>query len=71
MYIVEVRRDGDELAGPMGRMRDWLDAQQIEPRLFEFDGTIFRLEFATAREAAAFAHAFDGQVGGDRGKLAA
>jgi hypothetical protein len=70
MYIVEVRRDADELAGSMGRMRDWLDTQQIEPR-FEFDGTIFRLEFSIAREAAAFAHAFDGQVGSDRNKLAA
>ena len=37
---------------------DWLDAQQIQPILFEFDGRRFRLEFPTARPAAAFARAF-------------
>ncbi|MBV8492025.1 MAG: hypothetical protein JO162_00940 [Alphaproteobacteria bacterium] len=52
-------------------MRDWLDAQEVEPRLFVFDARVFRLEFATAREAALFARAFDGVVGSERQRLAA
>ena len=35
MHIVEVRRDGDALAGPMTEMRDWLDAHSIAPTLFK------------------------------------
>jgi len=71
MHVVEVRRDRSDLAGAMSRMRDWLDAQEVEPRLFVFDARVFRLEFATAREAALFARAFDGVVGSERQRLAA
>ena len=42
MHVVEIRRDSDDLAGPMGRMRDWLDAHEIEPRFFGFDVRVFR-----------------------------
>ena len=62
MHIVEVRRVGDDLVEPMGRMRDWLDAQRMTPRLFEFDAGAFRVAFATVPEAAAFAQAFGGQI---------
>ncbi len=71
MHVVEIRRDSDDLVGPMGRMRDWLDAHEIEPRFFGFDVRVFRLEFATAREAVSFARVFDGWVGGEREMLAA
>jgi hypothetical protein len=71
MHFVELRRDNDDLARSMGRMRDWLDVQEIEPRFFGFDVKVFRLGFATAREAVSFARAFDGWVGGERETLAA
>jgi len=71
MHVVEVRRDGADLAEAMGRMRNWLDVQEIEPRFFGFDARLFRLGFATAREAVSFARAFDGWVGGERETLAA
>ena len=65
MHVVEVRHDGDALAGPMAAMRDWLDAHRIEPSLFNMSigskSVVFRLEFHTAGEAAAFARAFDAE----------
>ena len=65
MYVVKVRRRGDGgLVGPMGRMRNWLDARGIEPRSFRLDRAAFHLEFQTAIEAAAFAGAFSGNVSG-------
>jgi hypothetical protein len=71
MHVVEIRRNGEDLAGPMGRMRDWLDIHESEPKFFGFDARFFRVAFATAREAVAFARAFDGWVGGERETLAA
>jgi len=66
MQIVEVRRDGDDLAGPMAQMRTWLDGMGIQPTLFRMSlvpgGTLFRLEFAATREAVAFARAQGGTV---------
>ena len=65
MYVVKVRRRGDGgLVGPMTRMRNWLDARRIEPRVFQFDRAAFHLEFQTATEAAAFAGAFGGDSSG-------
>ena len=52
MHIVEVHRSGKDLVEPMGRMRDWLDAQRMTPRLFEFNASAFRVAFATARDRA-------------------
>ena len=66
MYIVEVRRGGDDLAGPMNQMRTWLDAKRVEPVVFQLSiipgGTVFRVEFRSAREATAFARALAGRV---------
>ena len=67
MHIVEVRRVGRDLAGPMGRMRSWLDDHQILPRLFQLRRVVFHLEF----EAIAFAGAFDGRVIGTSNARAA
>ena len=71
MHIVEVRRAGEGLVEPMGRMRDWLDAQRITLRLFEFDARAFRVAFATAPDAAAFARAFGGRKNGEPSARAA
>ena len=69
MHIVEVHRDGDDLAAPMAEMRSWLDAARIQPAIFRLSlipgSTIFRLEFKAASEAEAFARAFAGRVVGD------
>ncbi len=66
MYIVDVHRDGEELAVPMAEMRTWLDAARIQPTVFRLSlipgRTIFRLEFNAANEAEAFARAFAGRV---------
>ena len=68
-HVVEVRRIGGDIAGPMGEMRNWLDVHHVEPRLFRFSaaaqGVLFRLEFEVEGEAAAFANAFGGQELGD------
>ena len=66
MYIVEVRRGGDDLASPMNQMRTWLDAKRIEPVVFKLSiipgGSVFRVEFRSASEATAFARALAGRV---------
>jgi len=71
MHVVEVHRSGNDLVEPMGRMRNWLDAQRMTPRLFEFNARVFRVAFATTREAAAFADAFGGQIIGEPSARAA
>ena len=75
MNIVEIRRDGDSLSGPMAAMRIWLDVHQIEPKLFQLSviggGVIFSLQFENAGEAAAFARALGGTVIGNQDALAA
>jgi hypothetical protein len=62
MHVIEVRRDGENVAGAMGRMRAWLDDHQIAPRLFRLDDDVFRLEFEAESQAAAFADAFTGHL---------
>ena len=69
LHVVEVRCVGDDIAGPMGEMRTWLDVHQIESRVFTFSaaarGVVFCLEFEVDGEARAFSTAFGGQVLGD------
>jgi hypothetical protein len=60
MYVVEVLRNGGDVADTMGRMRSWLDDQQIVPSLFRLARLSFCLEFVTEADADAFAQAFDG-----------
>ncbi|HEV8030583.1 MAG TPA: hypothetical protein VGP42_06145 [Stellaceae bacterium] len=75
MHIVEIRRRGGTLAGPMAAMRTWLDVHRVEPKLFQFSiisaGVIFSLQFQNGGDAAAFARAFGGEVIGDQPTLAA
>jgi hypothetical protein len=50
----------------MERMREWLDAQRIEPDIFRHTvdeaGVIIHLQFKVESEASAFGHAFSGQL---------
>ena len=66
MYIVEIRHDGDGLAGPMAQFRTWLDRERVQPGAFRLSlipgHTIFHVEFESANDAEAFAQAFAGQV---------
>ena len=66
MYIVEVRRNGEDLAMPLDKMWTWLDNKRIQPSVFRLsiipEGTILRLEFSALNEAEAFAGAFGGQI---------
>ena len=75
MHIVEVRRASDNLSGPMATMRTWLDVHQIAPKLFQYSiiswDVVFRLEFESGADAAAFGQAFDGRVVGTPGSIAA
>ena len=70
MQIVEVRPSGDALAGRMAEMRDWLDARRSAPKLFKMgvhsNSVVFRLEFATADDAADFAPCHCLRVLGDQ-----
>jgi len=62
LYVVEIRREGEQLAKLMSAIREWLDAQRFEPDAFrcDQDGQIIvcRLEFKFESEARAFAGAF-------------
>jgi hypothetical protein len=75
MHVVEVRRDGDALSGPMAEMREWLDDKHIELTLFRLSlipgGTVFQFEFRLFTEAAVFAHAFSGHIIGEAAPRAA
>ncbi|MBV8492844.1 MAG: hypothetical protein JO162_05135 [Alphaproteobacteria bacterium] len=66
MHEVEVRRPGDDIAGPMAQMRTWLDAKAVRPAMFRMSllpsATVFYVEFSTTREARAFARAVGGTL---------
>jgi hypothetical protein len=64
-YSVEFRSDPNKIGSLMERMREWLDARQIEPDIFRHRadeaGVTIHLQFKVESEASAFAHAFSGQ----------
>jgi hypothetical protein len=67
MHAVEIRRFGEGVSEPMLQMRTWLDRHHIQPALVQFSfhpgkEIRFRLTFKSAREATAFAQAFNGDV---------
>jgi len=66
VYVVEIKRDREQLAKVMSGIREWLDGQRFEPSVFRCttdDKTAaFRLEFKIESEAAACAEAFGGEV---------
>jgi hypothetical protein len=65
-YSVEVRNVAANIGSVMEKMREWLDAQQIEPDVFRHKvdeaGVTIHLQFKVESEARAFAHAFSGQL---------
>jgi hypothetical protein len=66
LYVVELRRERDELSTIMTRLKEWLDAQRFEPDAFRctiHDARVTcRLEFEVESEAAACAEAFGGEL---------
>jgi len=66
LYVVEIRREREQLSAIMASIREWLDNQRFEPDAFrcttDEEGVMCRLEFKSDSEAAACAHAFDGDV---------
>jgi len=75
LYVVEIRREQDDLAKVMSDIREWLDRQRFEPDAFRCvtgeESVTFRLEFGNENEALACAEAFGGSVKpvGDRSVL--
>jgi hypothetical protein len=69
-YVVEIRRDRENLAEVMSAIREWLDAQRFEPDVFRCDQDeqtiVCRVEFKFESEARACANAFRGQLGSVR-----
>ena len=66
LYVVELRREREELSTVMARIREWLDAQRFEPDAFrcttDEQSVTCRLEFKFESEALACAEAFGGEV---------
>lgn len=66
LYVVEIRRDGGDLAKIMSGIREWLDRQRFEPDAFRCEtggeSVTFRLEFAKEGEASACAETFGGRL---------
>jgi len=75
LYVVEIRRERDDLAKVMSDIREWLDRRRFEPDAFRCvtgeESVTFRLEFGNENEALACAEAFGGSVKpvGDRSVL--
>ena len=73
MHVVEVRRQGADLAAVMAQTRTWADHRKAQPALFEVtffpDRQVrFRIEFRVASDASAFALVFGGKVLTERGQ---
>lgn len=69
LHSVQVRLDGNDIAGQLNGMRGWLDRHGIEPDKFEIqrmdaDGAVYRVDFRLLGEAAAFVDEFSGAVVG-------
>lgn len=66
LYVVELRREREELSTIMARIREWLDSQRFEPDAFrcttDEQSVICRLEFKIESEARACAEAFGGEI---------
>jgi hypothetical protein len=66
LYVVELRRERDELSAIMARIREWLDKQRLEPDAFRCTtderSVTCRLEFKVESEAVACAAAFGGEI---------
>jgi hypothetical protein len=72
LYVVEIRRDREQLAAIISDIRQWLDGQRFEPDAFrcttDEENVTCRLEFKIESEAVACAEAFRGRVTSMRDK---
>jgi hypothetical protein len=66
LYLVEIRREREQLASVMSSIREWLDEKHFEPDAFrcttDEESVTCRLEFKIENEARACAEAFKGRV---------
>jgi hypothetical protein len=66
LYVVEIRRERQELSTIMAGIREWLDRQRFEPDAFrcstDEETVTCRVEFKIESEAIACAEAFGGEV---------
>lgn len=66
LYVVEIRRDRENLSMLMSAIREWLDAQRFEPDAFRCDQDgltiVCQVEFKFESEARACADAFRGRL---------
>jgi hypothetical protein len=66
MYSVEVACDTEDLATVMSEMREWLDAQRLEPDIFRHivarQSITIHVKFRVESKAIAFAHVFSGHL---------
>jgi hypothetical protein len=57
LYVVEIRRDREQLAAVMSQVREWLDGQRFEPNAFrcttDEESVTCRLEFKIESEITA------------------
>jgi len=66
LYVVEIRREREQLTAIMSAIREWLDNQRFEPDAFrctpDQEGVTCHLEFKFESEAIACATVFGGEV---------
>jgi hypothetical protein len=66
LYVVEIRRERQELSTIMAGIREWLDRQRFEPDAFrcstDEETVTCRVEFKIESEAIACAEAVGGEV---------
>lgn len=65
-YVVEIRRQRQNMAKVMSDIREWLDGQRFEPDAFRCatadEDVTYRLEFKLEDEAIACANVFGGRL---------
>jgi hypothetical protein len=66
MHIVELDREGNDIAATMEQMRTWLDRVRVQPALFTIslsrERTVFRVALSSINDARAFARAMGGKL---------
>jgi hypothetical protein len=66
LYVVEIRREQEQLTAILSAIREWLDNHRFEPDAFrctaDQEGVTCHLEFKFESEATACANAFGGEI---------
>ena len=70
MRTVVIRLSGEDFAGAIVRIRDWLERNRCEPTGYRYDqnedAVMVSVDFAVDAQAKAFADCFGGQAGDHR-----